>query len=52
MADVLKGGTLQEVSERPALLNYGYDVDPKDIKINNNGRLAAKFLISFFAKNV
>ena len=49
-ADGSKGDVLQEMSQRLALLNYGYNVDPKDIKTNNNGRLAAKFLISFFAK--
>ena len=56
--DSTKGGPLEELSERPALLNCatgagpkGYGVDPKDIKVNNNGRLAAKFLTSFLAKN-
>ena len=49
-ADEDEGDDLQHLSERETLLNYGHDVDPKDIKINNTGRLAAKFLMSFFAK--
>jgi len=36
------------LSERPAMINLGYTVDPNDIKTNNTGRLAAKFLRSFF----
>ncbi|KAG0645366.1 hypothetical protein D0Z07_8857 [Hyphodiscus hymeniophilus] len=44
-------GSLQELSQRSALLSYGYEVDPKDIKINNTGRLAARFLVSFIGKD-
>jgi hypothetical protein len=30
------------------MIDLGETVDPKDIKANNNGRLASKFLRSFF----
>jgi hypothetical protein len=40
-----EGDALQELSERSAFIN---SVDPKDIKENNTGRLAAKFVMSFF----
>ena len=40
-------GDLQQLSERPTLHGLGDDVDPKDIKIHNTGRLVAKFLMSF-----
>lgn len=38
------------LSNRPTVVNFGYAVNPKDIKVNNTGRLAATFLRSFFPK--
>ena len=49
--DEIIDDSLQELSERPRLLNFGGVVDPKDIKINNTGRLVAKYLMSFFGKD-
>lgn len=37
-----------ELSENPPFLNAGFHVAPRDIKVNNTGRLASKFLMSFF----
>ena len=44
---------LGELSQRDTILGRGRDadeLDPQNIKINNTGRLAAKFLMSFFGK--
>jgi hypothetical protein len=49
-ADEIIDDILQELSERPRLLNLRDEINPKDIKINSTGRLAAKFLMSFFGK--
>jgi len=37
-----------EVSERPAMVQLGYMPEPNDVRANKTGRLAAKFLRSFF----
>jgi hypothetical protein len=42
------GAEIVQLSERPAIINLGYTVTAHDIKTNNTGRLAAKFLRSFF----
>jgi hypothetical protein len=40
-----------DLSEKPPFVNFGYPVDANDIKANNTGRLAAKFLKSFFVQD-
>jgi hypothetical protein len=42
------GDEIVELSERPAMINLRDAVEPNDIRPNNTGRLAAKFLRSFF----
>jgi hypothetical protein len=42
------GPEILESSERPATVSTGIPVDLHDIQINSTGRLAAKFLRSFF----
>ena len=42
------GDEIVELSERPAMINFGENVEPNDIRANNTGRLAANFLRSFF----
>jgi len=39
---------LLSLSNHPAFVNPGYTAHPLDISINNTGRLASKFLTSFF----
>jgi hypothetical protein len=40
-----------ELSERPAMINFGEHVEPNDIRANNTGRLVANFLRSFFQRS-
>jgi hypothetical protein len=46
------GDEILALSNRLTMVNFGYAVDLNDIKVNNTGRLAAKFLRSFFPDSV
>ena len=45
------GDEILALSDRPTMVNFGYAVEPNDIKVNYTGRLAAKFLRSFFPES-
>ena len=45
---IVIGSEILELSERPVIIDFGNSSEPGDIRINNTGRLAAKFLRSFF----